>query len=197
MELPYDWAIPHLAVSLDKTRHKKTHPTQGSMQLCLEQPTDGSNENIHWSVEWRKKLCVTCTVEYYLGKKMRKRCQLQQYGCTQRCSYLVSQSDRERQWAYGITYRWNLNIDKNEITSETESWKSITVTKGKRLKGGVFRSLGLTQWHRCICIMYIFSKHRLYGQGTVRNLLKQTPLEIKYEKKNQVPMYHWVSLLYT
>ena len=37
-------------------------------------------------------------------------------------SYLGSQLDRERR-AYDLTYRWDFNINRNEITSETHRHK--------------------------------------------------------------------------
>ena len=53
---------------------------------------------------------------------------------------ILSKSERERQILYDITYLWNLTKnDTNELIYKTEidsqTWKTITVTKGERDDG--------------------------------------------------------------
>ena len=66
-----------------------------------------------------------------------------------------SKSVRERQQAYDITHWWNLSINRNEITSETDSESqksSLYLTKEKGQKEVYFGSFGLTCRHQYICI---------------------------------------------
>ena len=66
-----------------------------------------------------------------------------------------SKSVRERQQAYDITHWWNLSINRNEITSETDSESqksSLYLTKEKGQKEVYFGSFGLTRRHQYICI---------------------------------------------
>lgn len=55
--------------------------------------------------------------------------------CT--CDHLRKQLDRKQ--AHDLTYRWNFNTDRNEVTSETDSVTNIKliVTKGKRSNGRI------------------------------------------------------------
>ena len=69
-----------------------------------------------------------------------------------------------------------LNINGNEITSETDSQNqsqksNLKLPKEKVQKEGYFRSFRLTCTHQCICITWIINMHLLYGHGTVLNCL--------------------------
>ena len=62
-----------------------------------------------------------------------------------------SQSDRERQLLYDITYAWNLKNNTNGLTKQKQTHieNKRMVTKGEGREGWI-RSVGLTDTHHCI-----------------------------------------------
>ena len=44
---PYDLAIPLLGIYPEEIETEKTHVSQCSLQLCLQQPEHGSNQDVH------------------------------------------------------------------------------------------------------------------------------------------------------
>ena len=59
---------------------------------------------------------------------------------------ILSKSERERQVPYGITYRWNLKYDAQELIYETERDSQTQRTDSWLPRGGGWRWEGLRVW---------------------------------------------------
>ena len=123
IELPYDPAIPLLGIYADKTIIRKhTHP---SVHSTIHNSQD--METTQMSIDrWMDKGDV---VHIYNGILLSHKKEWNNAICSNMNGprdYHTkwSQSERERQIPYDITYMWDLKSDTNELTCEieTDSW---------------------------------------------------------------------------
>ena len=70
--------------------------------------------------EWIKKMWYIYTMEYYSAIKKNE---IMPFAATwvDLEITILSQTERERQILYDITYMWNLKYDTNELIDETET----------------------------------------------------------------------------
>ena len=85
--------------------------------------------------EWIKKMWYVYTIKYYSAVK---KSEITPFAATQidPTIIILSQSERERQILYDITYLWNLKQDTNELIYQTETGSPIEnkliVTQGEK-----------------------------------------------------------------
>ena len=115
--------------------------------------------------EWIKKMWHICTMDYYSATKKNE---IMPFAATWMDLEIIilSNSDRERQIPYDITYTWNLQYDTNELIykTETDSQTERMVAKGEGGRGRMHWEFGISRC-KLSYIEWINNKVLLYSTG--------------------------------
>ena len=114
IELPYDPAIPLLAIYLDKAIIKKDICTPVFIAALFTITKTWKQPKCPSTDEWINKMLSIYTMEYY---STIKKNEIMSFAATWMDPEIIILSEL----LYDITYIWNLKYDINELIYETDS----------------------------------------------------------------------------